>query len=386
MAYPLPNGKTQFIGATGAPLAGGSVYHYIPGTGTLKATYQDLAATILNLNPVPLDASGEAVIFGTGATRQVVFDSLGNQIWDQVTTVATLADLGGVPLAGGTMTGPLVVTSETNTGAQSLAITPTSDTVATQSSLNVQGTTSQSAKREFLAAFGFTSNTGSSSTGAPKDKVAVFSGVNAVAGTGNVWTIRTSLTMAATAGAFDAVGAEVGLNNNTAERGATLGAPGLVTPVAYGLAITGAGAYRSTAALIITGPGTAIWNRGIVFSSNSISQASIQDLGSDTISYEMQGSHTYGVDMRYATFSASAIRMPNAAALAGRNAGDTLDMKLVQLSGSNYLVLGDNQIAGIVMAYLQASASYANDAAAAAGGVALAGLYRNGSIMMIRVA
>lgn len=34
---------------------------------------------------------------------------------------------------------------------------------------------------------------------------------------------------------------------------------------------------------------------------------------------------------------------------------------------------------------LQGSTSYANDAAAAAGGVALGALYRNGSVLMVRV-
>jgi len=39
-----------------------------------------------------------------------------------------------------------------------------------------------------------------------------------------------------------------------------------------------------------------------------------------------------------------------------------------------------------VLDQLAASTTYANDAAAAAGGVALGGLYRNGSIVQVRVA
>lgn len=385
MAYPLPNGKTQFFDAAGVPLAGGSVYHYIPASSTLKDTYQDLAATILNANPVILNASGEAVILGIGAYRQVVFDSIGNQIWDQVTQVASLSDLGGFPITGGTMTGTLIVPSESNTAQQSLAVTPTSDTLATQSSLNVQGATTQTNKREFQTALGFTSSTGQFAAGGNKDKATLFAGLNAIAGTGNVWTIRTSLTMAAGSGTYDGIGHEIGVNNNVAERGATLGAPGLVTPTVYGLAITGAGSYRSTAALAVTGPGTAIWNRGIVFTSNSVSQAAIQDLGSEVISYEIQGTHTYGIDMNLAAFSQAAMRLPNNNAIVWRNAAGSADIRAIRVDTTNYVVVGETEASGMKMPWLQASTSYANDAAAAAGGVPVGGLYRNGSVVQIRI-
>lgn len=385
MAYPLPNGKTQFLSATGAPYAGGSVYHYIPATGTLKDTYQDSAATILNTNPVILDASGDAVILGVGSYRQVLFDSIGNQIWDQVTLVPGLSDLGAMPIAGGTFTGAVTVPSESNTGAQLLAITPTANTQAAQASLNVQGTTAQAAKKEILAAFGWTVTTGSASSSGNQNKVAVFSGVNATAGGGDVWAIQAAMTMAATYGANNAIGVEIDLNNNTAERGATLGAGGLAAPVAYGLALTGAGAYRSTAAMVITGPGTAIWNRGIVFAANSVTQAAIQDLGSNTISYEIQGTHTYGIDMHVAAFSSAAIRFPNNNSAVWRKADDSADIRALRVDTANYVRLGETEAAGIILTSLQASTSYANDAAAAAGGVPIAGLYRNGSVVQIRI-
>lgn len=87
MTTRLPNGKEQFLNpANGAPLAGGKVWHYVPNTSTLKDTWQDLAGTTLNTNPVILDAYGSAVIWGKGAYRQVLMDSLNNQIWDEVTT------------------------------------------------------------------------------------------------------------------------------------------------------------------------------------------------------------------------------------------------------------------------------------------------------------
>jgi hypothetical protein len=81
----LPNAKQTFLDGNGKPLAGGSVFFYIPNTSTFKSTWQDPAQTILNTNPVILDASGEAIIWGSGTYRQVVYDVNGNLIWDQIT-------------------------------------------------------------------------------------------------------------------------------------------------------------------------------------------------------------------------------------------------------------------------------------------------------------
>ncbi|MDE1896034.1 MAG: tail fiber protein [Rhodospirillales bacterium] len=95
----MPKGKTQFLDGNGAPLAGGSVSFYIPGTTTQLATYQDQALSVENTNPVILDANGEALIWGFGSFRQVVQDVNGNTIWDEVVStpsVTVLATDGGV--------------------------------------------------------------------------------------------------------------------------------------------------------------------------------------------------------------------------------------------------------------------------------------------------
>jgi hypothetical protein len=89
MSSQLPNGKQQFIDGNGLPLVGGSVFHYIPSTTTPKTTYQDEALTIANPNPIILDARGQAIIWGSGDYRQVLQDSLGNLIWDQVVSDAS---------------------------------------------------------------------------------------------------------------------------------------------------------------------------------------------------------------------------------------------------------------------------------------------------------
>jgi hypothetical protein len=82
----LPNAKQQFLDSNGRPLAGGTVYFYIPNTSTFKNTWQDAGETVLNTNPVVLDANGQAIIYGDGQYRQVVNDVHGNLIWDKLTS------------------------------------------------------------------------------------------------------------------------------------------------------------------------------------------------------------------------------------------------------------------------------------------------------------
>lgn len=99
----LPNGEQQFISNTGAPLASGTVTFYVPGTTTLKNTWSNSAQTILNTNPVVLDSGGRAVIYGSGAYRQVVKDSNGNVIWDQLTSdTSSASNLGWGATSSGT--------------------------------------------------------------------------------------------------------------------------------------------------------------------------------------------------------------------------------------------------------------------------------------------
>lgn len=349
MALTLPPGETQFLDDAGNPLVGGFVFHYIPGTSTPRDTFQDINATILNTNPVILDAGGRAVIFGTGAYRQVLTDSLGNQIYDQVTQVATLALLGGVALSGATMTGTLTVPNLSVTGGQGLTIAPTANpSIPTIASLNVQGSTQSTTQREFLAAFGFTSTLGDGLTGGNQDRVTLYSGMDMQAGSGDAWSLNTVLTMEAAATATaNAIGHELDFNNLQGNRGETVGGGGFAAPAAYGLAVTGAGSFRSTAAHLVSGPGgSAIWNRGIAFVNGSVQQATFQDFTSAVTSVEILGSHTYGVDMKDGVFSGAGIRIGNGTFIKARDAGDTADLALLVQSGAN-VILGDAATTGI---------------------------------------
>lgn len=80
--FSVPVSSTAINGS----LASGTVSMFIPNTTTPKQTWQDSAQTILNSQPITLDANGCALIYGTGSYRQQLFDSLGNLVWDQVTT------------------------------------------------------------------------------------------------------------------------------------------------------------------------------------------------------------------------------------------------------------------------------------------------------------
>lgn len=99
-AFILPNGMNSFTDANGFPLAGGSVAFFVPGTDTPKDTWQDADQTIINENPLTLDGSGRALLYGIGVYRQIVYDSDGNTIWDQLTAAYPEMVLTG-GLAGG---------------------------------------------------------------------------------------------------------------------------------------------------------------------------------------------------------------------------------------------------------------------------------------------
>ena len=134
---------------------------------------------------------------------------------------------------------------------QILSVSPTGNPtggslLTTYSSLNVTGTTTKDGNREYLAHFGLTSTKGSGATNNNQDKVAIYGGIVGENGTGDIWAFNTVTTMKASSGTYDAQGYELDFNNNNAHRGDADGGTGLASPIAYGLTVTGAGAYRST--------------------------------------------------------------------------------------------------------------------------------------------
>ena len=169
----------------------------------------------------------------------------------------------------------------------SLTVAPTANSPATLSTLSVQGTTAASNQREFLANFGLVSNTGSAAGVTNRDKVALYAGVDAFSGTGDVWALNTVTTLEAGSGTVNAHGYELDFNNLSYDWN------GNFATSTYGLSITGAGTKRSTGAMLISGPTAQIWNYGILIAGNSVKEASFYDLGIATTSIYVGGTHTY---------------------------------------------------------------------------------------------
>lgn len=79
----LPIPSLQFFDANGSTLAAGYVYTYDADGLTPKATYQDPFGASANQNPIPLDAAGRAVIYGTGEYVWRVTDMNGVEQYTQ---------------------------------------------------------------------------------------------------------------------------------------------------------------------------------------------------------------------------------------------------------------------------------------------------------------
>lgn len=81
MAVVLPEGRQSFTTSAGAPLVGGKLHTYQPGTLINKATYTDQTGSTPNTNPVIADARGEMTVYWDGPYDVVLRDSSDNLIW-----------------------------------------------------------------------------------------------------------------------------------------------------------------------------------------------------------------------------------------------------------------------------------------------------------------
>ena len=172
---------------------------------------------------------------------------------------------------------------------------PVGNPPATFTALSVVGTTGQDDAREFLVSLGLTSTRGNASRPTPyHDKVVLYAGIEAAPGTGDVWAFNPLVTQLPGSGDYNAQGIELDFNNANAHRGEADAGGGLAPPVSYGLSISGAAPFRSTAAMLIAG-GEKMWNRGIVLANDCIVQSSFQDLGDPDKSIDIRGNPKFGV-------------------------------------------------------------------------------------------
>lgn len=93
------NPKTQFSSTTGVPLVNGTLTVYLAGTTTLTNTWQDSALTVLNTNPITLDARGEALVWldSSKTYKFLLKDAAGATAWtvDNIKGAIGGADLSG---------------------------------------------------------------------------------------------------------------------------------------------------------------------------------------------------------------------------------------------------------------------------------------------------
>lgn len=228
------------------------------------------------------------------------------------------------------------ITAAKNISASpSISFAPTANTPTTLASFIVQGTTSATLQRQFMASIGLTSNSGHGT--ALVDKVSLYVGGDVVAGSSDFWTVNSCLTIEAGAPTdINVQGYELDFNNFNSNRGSTFGVAGMAAPVAVGLSISGVADHANTAAISIAGVGNQ-WYRGIAFTTGIYS--AISDYSLATYGIEMIAAHSYGIDM-FGSAQAVALRTGNNQSIQSRNSGNTADIEIAVVNAANNLTLG----------------------------------------------
>jgi len=103
----------QFLTDAGVIAAGYKLHTYDSGTTTPKQTFTDEAGAVPNSNPIVLDSAGRCILFlGSGQYTFVLKDPAdAATIWtrDDVEGLPAASGVSYLPLAGGTMTGLIVL-------------------------------------------------------------------------------------------------------------------------------------------------------------------------------------------------------------------------------------------------------------------------------------
>lgn len=340
-AYLLPNGKQQFIDINGKPLVSGNVYMYSPNTLIAKDTWSDPEQNALNSIPIVLDSRGQASIYGNGAYRQIVKDSLGNTIWDEeIENVETgLTPSGGLLITGTVGSNSYVVRTDAQIGLWSnnktLICRAMTDPTGEMSTTNYAPDSLGASAQLQSSSVGFVAGNNTSGSwvswwathqpsGNGNDIVPIFTQSNGavVCGAGN--TASAPWNTLATANWFD-----------VRSSGGTLCRSGMVAGAGHAFSL------KASYMLEVNG------------------NAQVGDVdGSGVTDHALQMGWSSG--------------------------GSVIFLQAFRNSTSTFLPLslGASQT-GLTIANGLVNA--ANDAAAAAAGVPVTGLYRNGSVVMIRV-
>lgn len=150
MALLLNSPYSYFTDTNGNPLNGGKVYTYAAGTTTPQNTYTDSTGTVAASNPIVLDSSGRAAIWGSGNYKIVVKDSSGVTLYttDNVALSSGTGDMNKSVYDAANIQEQLVGLTAVQTLTNKTLTSPTinSPTIATPTgvtyALNRQATTS----------------------------------------------------------------------------------------------------------------------------------------------------------------------------------------------------------------------------------------------------
>ncbi len=341
---------------------------------------QQLAQQLaLALQIPPVDAPGMVTTLPTAARRAgayATFDSSGNltatknppgavvpstamqPVIQAATTDAALASLGLSPamrqiVYSASAAGALnsLANGGVISNAPAVSFPPQGNPAATLGSLVLQATTGSPNTREFLGAFNLYSNQGANAgNGAgTADKVALYAGIEGVAGSTDIWSINslTSMDSGFPAASY-ALGFELDFNNFAQDRGTAVGWQGFAGATSTGMLVTGSSTHWNTSGISIEGDNSIQWERGV--SVVNAGMASFFDWSNATTGFVSYGTHTYGIDlqpMAGASGSTSAIRLGNSMAMVSRNAANSADVPLITLNAYNNVIVGGSGSSGI---------------------------------------
>lgn len=217
--------------------------------------------------------------------------------------------------------------------------------------VSLRPTVSSETKPEVAQRIYVDSNAGGSDPGVAF-KMGMYISVNGRAGTGDIFSLNTGTSLAASSGNVNATGYEIDCTNDNIDYGNST-APRSFTfspgPQFYGLQIVaGPSSKNMTAAIyLVDSNATQRWNRGFAVD-NGVRLYSFEDGGNADTSYRDTGTHTTGIDLSGATYSGtSAIRLPNNKGLYGKDTGGTLQ-NLVTWTSADTMFLGAAGFATVV--------------------------------------
>ena len=165
MGAPVFNPDVQFCDQNGKPYSGGLLSTFSRGTTVPKTTWGDPELTAANSNPVVLDASGRAILWGDGDYQLQLNDAAGNLIFSvpstafvssamlPVTTAETIPDaLLALGLTGSGGAIPTAVAAEATTRAAAdtsltTAVNALSTSLQTETNSREEADTDEAAAR-----------------------------------------------------------------------------------------------------------------------------------------------------------------------------------------------------------------------------------------------